>query len=241
MDGKELVEDEPIIFKGLGAACRQLDWAYDPAIANLCYVKGHGWANDEVWNDPELRKLPTDADSMLKIFLAARDRASNSAKKQETAPGIAEGQLELDTRTWRTRVLLPPFAAPPEITLVRPDGRVDAEPKLESVTADAFTASIQDTGASGTWSWRARGPRLGPTLTVVDGKVDIDTSTWRTTVLLPPFEGPPEITLLRPDGRAIAEPGIESVTAYKFTAVVRNADQSGSWIWRACGVRLGQE
>jgi hypothetical protein len=105
--------------------------------------------------------------------------------------------------------------------------------KLESVTADAFTASIQDTGASGTWSWRARGPRRGPTLTVVDGQVDIDTSTWRTTVLLPPFAGPSEITPLQPDGQAIAEPEVESVTADKFTAVIRNTDQSGSWLWRA--------
>jgi hypothetical protein len=220
-----------------GNAIRQ----YDQALAQLCYVKGHGWANEAVWNDPDLKKLPTDVDSLLKILLAATERASNSAKKREPAPEIVEGQLKLDTLTWRTKVLLPPFAAPPEITLVRPDGRSVAEPKLESVTGDAFTASIRSRDQRGTWNWRARGPRLGPTLTVVDGEVRVDTLTWRTTVLLPPFAYPPEITLLRPEGGSREEPEVESVTADKFTAVIRSTDQAGIWIWRARGVPLSQE
>ena len=59
--------------------------------------------------------------------------------------------------------------------------------------------------------------------------------------ITPPFAYPPEITLVGPDRGSRAEPEVESVTADKFTAVIRTSDQAGRWIGRARGVPLGQE
>ena len=38
---------------------------YDPELANLCYVKGHAWADETTWNAPENRGLPVTVDQML--------------------------------------------------------------------------------------------------------------------------------------------------------------------------------
>ena len=38
---------------------------YDAKLADLCMVKGHGWADDTVWSDPKYKQLPIDIDEML--------------------------------------------------------------------------------------------------------------------------------------------------------------------------------
>jgi hypothetical protein len=140
---------------------------YDPELAALCYVKGHGWADSDVWEKPEYKALPLAVDKMLERTLDATRRASDSAKTLETATGtnIVEGTLTVDTLTWRTTVLLPPFSAPPQVTVLRRDGRASEEPKIEGITPDKFTVHISNNQQAGEWVWRARGILLGATET----------------------------------------------------------------------------
>jgi hypothetical protein len=38
---------------------------YDRELANLCRVKGHGWADEAVWDEPQYRDLPVQVNQML--------------------------------------------------------------------------------------------------------------------------------------------------------------------------------
>jgi hypothetical protein len=76
---------------------------------------------------------------------------------------VVEGTVEIGLTVGATSVLLPPFVAPPAITLARPDGRSHDGPVPHVVsTNDRFTIKINDSGSSGLWIWRARGVLLRP-------------------------------------------------------------------------------
>jgi hypothetical protein len=124
---------------------------YDPDLANLCMIKSNGWVDEGVWDDPRYKDLPIKLNDMLQ-----RLREIGG----QTAVDIVEGQCEVSTVDWRARVMLPPFAEPPEITLSRPTGGTSRDPKLESVTKDQFTIAISQADQAGVWAWRARGRLL---------------------------------------------------------------------------------
>jgi hypothetical protein len=138
---------------------------YDLELAQLAYVKGHGWADSEVWAKPEFRDLPTNLDEMLQKVLESTRKASESGREVPTnsTESVVEGILQVDTLTWRTTVLLPPFAAAPRITLARPQGGAIREPEIKSVTPDLFTITINNSEQAGEWVWRARGVLLRTT------------------------------------------------------------------------------
>ncbi|TBA72899.1 alpha/beta fold hydrolase [Rhizobium ruizarguesonis] len=49
---------------------------FDSDLASLCWVKGHGWADDSLWNDPRFRELPVQLDDMLhRLHLAMQKQA----------------------------------------------------------------------------------------------------------------------------------------------------------------------
>jgi hypothetical protein len=133
---------------------------YDPELAQLCYVKGHGWADNDLWEKPPYKDLPIGVDKMLERILDATRKASGSARRTEDGPvDVVEGTLEVDTLTWRTTVLLPPFSGRPEITVIRKGG-VSEDPVIE-VTPDSFILRIHSSNQAGQWIWRARGTLLG--------------------------------------------------------------------------------
>jgi hypothetical protein len=136
---------------------------FDSELAALCYVKGHGWADNDLWEKPGYRELPIGVDEMLQRVLDSTRKASTSARRTEGEPGtdVIEGTLSVDTLTWRTTVLLPPFAGQPNITVVRPDGRASSDPVIDGITSDKFSVLINNTNQAGEWRWRARGTLLG--------------------------------------------------------------------------------
>jgi hypothetical protein len=75
----------------------------------------------------------------------------------------------------------------------------------------------------------------GKFFAVVEGTLSVDTVTWGATVLLPPFEDPPEITLTRRDGKCSQVPMVTSVTRDAFTITINRSDLRGEWVWRARG------
>ena len=122
---------------------------YNVELANLCMVKGNGWADETVWDDPRFKDLPIKLNDMLAKVMEAEG---------SQARDIVEGECEVDTVTWGGRIMLPPFIKPPQITLSRPD-RHD-EPTIVSITSDQFTIKITNNGQAGKWNWRARGTLL---------------------------------------------------------------------------------
>jgi pimeloyl-ACP methyl ester carboxylesterase len=44
-------------------------WAFDHDLGNLCMVKGHGWADETIWNKPQYRDLPLALDDILDYLL----------------------------------------------------------------------------------------------------------------------------------------------------------------------------
>lgn len=126
-------------------------WEYDREFASRCMIKGNGWADETVWDDPRYRDLPLKLNDML---AKARHLGGDAARD------IVEGECEIDTVTWRKRVMLPPFKSPPEITLSADGTEAREEPKIESLTADQFTIVISNSRQAGKWAWRARGTLL---------------------------------------------------------------------------------
>lgn len=52
-------------------------WSFDSNLGNLCMVKGHGWADETVWNKPQFRDLPLALDDILDhLVKTARTPAS---------------------------------------------------------------------------------------------------------------------------------------------------------------------
>jgi pimeloyl-ACP methyl ester carboxylesterase len=130
----------------------QLLWSNDRELAKLCMVKGNGWSDETVWDDPRYKDLPIKLNDMLARVMAAGDNE---------AQDVVDGECDIDTVTWRRRVLFrPAFKAAPQITLSRPDGKSSGEPSIESVTPDQFTIRISNNQQAGKWAWRARGTLL---------------------------------------------------------------------------------
>jgi hypothetical protein len=154
---------------------------------------------------------------MLRKVLNATQQASESARKIDgdfnvilyQKLDIAEGNLTVGTMTWRTVVLLPPFASPPQITLSREGHGPGEPPEIKDVTPDTFAACIFNSDQSGKWLWRARGMKIARDFDVVQGTVKL--RGWKTTVLLPPFVTPPQVMLVRPDGRTRQDPVVDEV------------------------------
>jgi hypothetical protein len=49
---------------------------HDPKLAYLCFVKGNGWADRKLWDDPRFRDLPVRLDDMLdKVVVALRQNS----------------------------------------------------------------------------------------------------------------------------------------------------------------------
>lgn len=177
---------------------------------------------------------------MLEKLLQATSSASKSAQHKEYQPSdIAEGTIHLDTMTWRTALLIRPFSEAPKITLLRKDSGVGEPPAIEFVTPDSFAATIGSTAQAGDWKWRARGKAIDPGIDIVEGDVSLSFGQ-KTTVWLPPFSGPPIISLVRPDGRSRRQPKLESVTEDAFSVSINNTEDAGRWMWRARGQVLAR-
>jgi hypothetical protein len=123
----------------------------EPELASRCMIKSNGWLDDSVWDDPRYRDLPLKRNDMME---GLRQASASQARD------VVEGECEVDTLTWRTRVMLPPFREAPQITLARPGGGASAEPEIESITPDQCTIRIKSSNQSGKWGWRARGTLL---------------------------------------------------------------------------------
>ena len=73
---------------------------------------------------------------------------------------------------------------------------------------------------------------------VVEGDLAVDMQGWGTSINLPPFERPPEVTLTRAGKRGGHNaPQVES-TADAFTVRITSSTQAGTWRWRARGKLL---
>jgi hypothetical protein len=46
---------------------------YDSKLAQLCWVKGHGWADETVWEDPRYKDLPIRLNDMLDRLLYSQE------------------------------------------------------------------------------------------------------------------------------------------------------------------------
>jgi hypothetical protein len=47
--------------------------SYDSDLARLCWVKGHGWADETVWEDPRYKNLPIRLNDMLDRLLYSQE------------------------------------------------------------------------------------------------------------------------------------------------------------------------
>ena len=126
-------------------------YPHDPELANRCMVKGNGWVDESVWDDPRYHDLPLKLNDMMERIIQIGG---------SHARDIIEGECEVDTLTWRTRVKLPPFKEAPQITLFRLGSGSTAEPNIESISPDQFTIAISNSDQRGKWAWRARGTLL---------------------------------------------------------------------------------
>ena len=131
---------------------------------------GYLWARKTGWNDYEPLILIIASGVGLLISIVSRfvkkDNNESSSivnynKRSFTEKGeeLVElsGDLNVDTRTWQTKVDLPLFIAPPEITLNRQNGKFKDMPVVSERTKSSFTVSIVSSQAAGTWNWRAIG------------------------------------------------------------------------------------
>lgn len=57
----------------------------EPELASLCWVKGHGWADDRVWSDPRFANLPIGLDDLLE-----RLHATMGIRATEVSADLAE-------------------------------------------------------------------------------------------------------------------------------------------------------
>jgi pimeloyl-ACP methyl ester carboxylesterase len=49
----------------------------DPQLASLCWVKGHGWADERLWTDPRFARLPVQLDDMLQRLQEAMEQQAD--------------------------------------------------------------------------------------------------------------------------------------------------------------------
>jgi hypothetical protein len=54
-------------------------YPHDAGFASLCYVKGQGWADPKLWDDPNFRKLPTELNDMSERLLKVMTSAAASS------------------------------------------------------------------------------------------------------------------------------------------------------------------
>jgi pimeloyl-ACP methyl ester carboxylesterase len=126
-------------------------WRYDPDLASRCMIKGNGWADDAVWDDPRYRDLPLKLNDMMERMLqVAGDEARD----------VVDGECDIDVSTGRARVMLPPFKTAPQITLSKVGPVPPNDPTIQSVTPDQFTITISNSNQAGKYKWRARGTLL---------------------------------------------------------------------------------
>ncbi|MFN8343720.1 MAG: hypothetical protein U0X91_01875 [Spirosomataceae bacterium] len=67
------------------------------------------------------------------------------------------GNVEVNTVTWKTKVSLPLFKDKPKISINRANGQQNKLPKITQITDDSFTISIDSSTEAGIWNWRAVG------------------------------------------------------------------------------------
>jgi len=72
---------------------------FDPKLASLCWVKGHGWADERLWTDPRFAALPTGLNDMLeRLYEAMRQQAEEMpAAVEEARKGLGAMHGTLDT------------------------------------------------------------------------------------------------------------------------------------------------
>jgi Alpha/beta hydrolase family len=137
------------VISGLWMKAADALYPLDHRLASLCMIKGNGWIDESVWDDPRYKGLPLKLNDMLQAMINAGG---------DEVRDIIEGQCKIDTVSWRKKVVLPPFKAAPKITLSRAGpGSSARDPEVESVTEDQFTIRISSTDQAGQWNWRARG------------------------------------------------------------------------------------
>jgi pimeloyl-ACP methyl ester carboxylesterase len=50
---------------------------FDAGLASLCWIKGHGWADERLWTDPRFANLPVELDDMLQRLHEAMSRQAD--------------------------------------------------------------------------------------------------------------------------------------------------------------------
>lgn len=133
-------------------------------------IGGYLWASSKDWNDPEPIILLAVSGVGLFISVISRifSKSGNHIKRQknftirtfiEDNQEVSElnGSVELNTKTWQTKVSLPLFKMAPEITLNSPNGQYHQLPEITEVTKNSFTVTIRSSTESGIWNWRAVG------------------------------------------------------------------------------------
>jgi hypothetical protein len=50
---------------------------FDAGLASLCWIKGHGWADERLWTDPRFANLPVELDDMLQRLHDAMSRQAD--------------------------------------------------------------------------------------------------------------------------------------------------------------------
>lgn len=84
--GKRNQDTEDRLSKLWGDASSEIR-PYDQGLAYLCWVKGQGWADEAVWNNPEYKDLPIDLDEILKHLRGlSKQRPSVVAPLHTSAP-----------------------------------------------------------------------------------------------------------------------------------------------------------
>jgi pimeloyl-ACP methyl ester carboxylesterase len=66
---------------------------YDTELAGLCYVKGQGWADPELWEDPRFANLPTELNDMSERLLKV---LKSSPEDRSSFPAIVTSDLKGD-------------------------------------------------------------------------------------------------------------------------------------------------
>jgi hypothetical protein len=74
-DGGERDAATEAKLSNLWSSAAQAIGPHSQELGNLCYVKGHGWADDSVWGQEPFRSLPIGVDEMLSRLLNVAPRA----------------------------------------------------------------------------------------------------------------------------------------------------------------------
>lgn len=72
---------------------------------------------------------------------------------------ILDGELLVETVTWKTTVNLPPFESLPSVAILKDNNNYD-EPEIYDIKIDGFKVRIHSSAQAGKWKWRVRGKLL---------------------------------------------------------------------------------